>query len=104
MNLGRVTVVTGGNGVGKSNVYQALALLRRMAEGRFAASVAGEGGLPGMLWAGARRKDELLRLCWEIDHSDFHLEIETGLIPTAPGDLTKFRTDPDIKSNQRASR
>lgn len=97
MNLGRVTVVTGGNGVGKSNVYQALALLRRMAEGRFAASVAAEGGMPGMLWAGARRKDERLRLCWEIEHSDFHLELETGLIPTAPDDPTKFRTDPDIK-------
>lgn len=97
LKLGRVTVVTGGNGVGKSNVYQALALLRRMAEGRFAAAVAREGGLPGMLWAGARRKDEPLRLCWEVEHADFHMEMECGMIPTAPGDPTQFRTDPDIK-------
>jgi predicted ATPase len=97
LKLGRVTVVTGGNGVGKSNVYQALALLRRMAEGRFAAAVAAEGGMPGMLWAGARRKDEALRVCWMVEHSLFHLEMETGLIPTAPGDPTRFRTDPDIK-------
>jgi predicted ATPase len=97
LKLGQVTVVTGGNGVGKSNVYQALALLRRMAQGRFSAAVAAEGGLPNMLWAGARRKDEALRLCWEVEHSLFHLELECGLIPTAPGDPTKFRTDPDIK-------
>jgi predicted ATPase len=97
LKLGRVTVVTGGNGVGKSNVYQALALLRRMAQGRFAASVAAEGGLPGMLWAGVRRKDEALRICWEVGHDAFHLEMECGMIPTAPGDKTQFRTDPDIK-------
>ena len=37
LRLGRVTVVTGENGVGKSNVYRALGLMRKMAEGRFAA-------------------------------------------------------------------
>jgi predicted ATPase len=52
LKLGRVTVVTGENGVGKSNVYRALGLMRKMAEGRFAAAVAEEGGLPSLLWAG----------------------------------------------------
>ena len=31
LKLGRVTVVTGENGVGKSNFYRALAMLQRMA-------------------------------------------------------------------------
>jgi predicted ATPase len=44
MKLGRVTVVTGGNGVGKSNVYRSLALLQQMAAGRFAEALAAEGG------------------------------------------------------------
>ena len=52
MKLGRVTVVTGENGVGKSNAYRALEMVQRMAQGRFAAAVADEGGLPSMLWAG----------------------------------------------------
>ncbi|MCU0778438.1 MAG: hypothetical protein MUF86_12340 [Akkermansiaceae bacterium] len=43
LKLGRVTVVTGGNGMGKSNVYRSLALLQRMAEGRFAEALASEG-------------------------------------------------------------
>lgn len=42
MRLGKVNVVTGENGVGKSNVYRALEMVQRMAQGRFAAAVAGE--------------------------------------------------------------
>lgn len=33
MKLGRVTVVIGENGVGKSNVHRALEMLQRMAQG-----------------------------------------------------------------------
>jgi predicted ATPase len=52
LTLGRITVVTGGNGVGKSNLYRPLAMLQRMADGRFAEAVAQEGGMPSLLWAG----------------------------------------------------
>lgn len=34
LRLGDVTVVTGQNGVGKSNLYRALAMIQRMADGR----------------------------------------------------------------------
>ena len=97
LKLGRVTIITGENGVGKSNVYRALGLMRKMAEGRFAAAVAEEGGLPSLLWAGELKKNEMRRMRWEIGHEDFHIEMECGMIPTKPGDPTKFRTDPDIK-------
>lgn len=95
--LGRVTVVTGENGVGKSNIYRALEMVQRMAEGRFAAAVAGEGGLPSLLWAGDLRKGEKRRVSWSVDHEDFHLEMECGMIPLTP---SLFQTDPDIKREE----
>lgn len=98
---GRVTVITGENGVGKSNFYRALALMQRMADGRLAEAIALEGGMPSLMWAGRRRKDEPHRVCWELEHDDFTLEMECGLPAVAPGTppqfMTKFRTDPDIK-------
>ena len=97
LKLGRVTIITGENGVGKSNVYRALGLMRKMAEGRFAAAVADEGGLPSLLWAGELKKNETRRMRWEIGHEDFHIEMECGMIPATPGDPSKFKTDPDIK-------
>jgi len=98
LRFGEVTVVTGQNGVGKSNLYRALAMVQRMADGRLAETIAGERGMPGMLWAGDRKKDEPVRVSWNLVHSDFQFEIECGLIPAAPGDPSKFTTDPDVKS------
>ncbi len=68
MKLGRVTVVTGENGVGKSNVYRVLEMVQRMAQGRFAAAVAAEGGLPSMLWAGELKKNDKRRVSWKVAH------------------------------------
>lgn len=93
----RVTVVTGGNGVGKSNVHRSLALLQRMAEGRFAEELAEGGGMPSALWAGKRRNDEARRISWEIAHSDFGFSIECGMVALGPESLSLFKTDPDIK-------
>lgn len=65
VRLGRVTVVTGGNGSGKSNLYKALRLLASCGRGRVVQSLALEGGLSSALWAGpeslqgARRTGEL---------------------------------------------
>ncbi|TAG10167.1 MAG: hypothetical protein EAZ42_04435 [Verrucomicrobia bacterium] len=98
MNLGRVTLVTGENGVGKSNVYRALEMVQRMVQGRFAAAVAREGGLPSMLWAGELKKNEKHRAVWTVAHEDFHLSLECGMTPAAPADPSLFKTDPDIKS------
>lgn len=50
--LGRLTVITGANGSGKSNLYRALRLLSETALGGAVAAVAREGGLPSVLWAG----------------------------------------------------
>jgi predicted ATPase len=52
VGLGRLTVVTGTNGSGKSSLYRALRLLADCATGRVVASLAREGGLQSALWAG----------------------------------------------------
>ena len=98
LRFGRVTVVTGRNGVGKSNLYHSLAMVQRMADGRFAEAIAREGGMPKLMWAGERRKDEQKRLSWELKDSDFEYAMECGLVMSSPSDPTVFRTDPDVKS------
>src|SRR5918997_2730362 len=50
--LGQLTVVTGSNGSGKSNLYRALRLLADCAQGRVISSLALEGGFESTLWAG----------------------------------------------------
>lgn len=50
--LDAVTVVTGGNGTGKSNLYRALQLLASCGRGDVVGSLAREGGLSSTLWAG----------------------------------------------------
>jgi predicted ATPase len=50
--LGRLNVVTGANGSGKSSLYRALRLLADVAQGRVIQSLAAEGGLQSTLWAG----------------------------------------------------
>lgn len=52
MPLGRITVVTGANGSGKSNLYRALRLLAAAGRDGSVAALAAEGGLPSTLWAG----------------------------------------------------
>jgi predicted ATPase len=50
--LGRLNLVTGANGTGKSSLYRALRLLGDAALNSVVASLAREGGLPSTLWAG----------------------------------------------------
>src|SRR5690606_33920338 len=50
----RLTVLVGGNGVGKTNLYRALELLHAAALGTLAEEIAREGGLGSGFWAGGR--------------------------------------------------
>jgi predicted ATPase len=52
VRLGRLTVVTGANGSGKSSLYRALRLLAASADGSVIGALAREGGLQSALWAG----------------------------------------------------
>lgn len=53
--LGRLNVVTGANGSGKSNLYRALRLLSDTARGGIIGTLAREGGFESTLWAGPAR-------------------------------------------------
>lgn len=59
--LGRVTLVTGANGVGKSSLYKALGLIGDAANGALVSSLARQGGLGSLLWAGPENISAAMR-------------------------------------------
>jgi predicted ATPase len=115
--LGRLNVVTGANGTGKSSLYRALRLLADSARNGAVAALAREGGLPSTLWAGpehlggsVRRGEHpiqgtvrggpvSLRLGFAGD--DFGYAVDFGLpTPTVGEDRdhgSAFNLDPEIK-------
>lgn len=64
--LRRLTVLVGGNGVGKTNLYRALEMVRAAATGELTLALAREGGLASAMWAGPRRVNEAPRLRFEV--------------------------------------
>jgi predicted ATPase len=60
--MGRLNLVTGANGTGKSSLYRALRLLADAALNTVVASLAREGGLPSTLWAGPETISRSMRL------------------------------------------
>ena len=108
--LGDLTVVTGANGTGKSSVYRALRLLADCGSGAVIGSLAREGGLESVLWAGpeqtagarrtgrtegsTRTRPVSLELGFASD--DFGYLIDLGL-PQFAGPGSYFARDPEIK-------
>src|SRR5690348_6684717 len=98
--LRRLTVLVGGNGVGKTNLYRSLELLQAAGKGTLAEEIAREGGLGSIFWAGGKnlsqdgsfdpafrsdgyRRDEgppRLKLAAELELDEFtpRYEIEVG--------------------------
>src|SRR5437762_2455388 len=54
LRLKNLNVLSGPNGCGKSNLYNAVFLLAKAASGGFARSIAEEGGMASVFWAGPR--------------------------------------------------
>ncbi|ABY24661.1 ABC transporter ATP-binding protein [Renibacterium salmoninarum ATCC 33209] len=52
LDLHGLDVITGANGSGKSNLYRALRLLAECGSGAAIGSLARQGGLESVLWAG----------------------------------------------------
>lgn len=73
------SIFVGANGVGKSNLYKALGLLRGAADGTITRAIAHEGGIESVLWAGKRRGGEPVRLILKAHFEDLEYGIETGL-------------------------
>ena len=55
LEFGQVGLFVGENGVGKSNLYRALQLIKAAGQGSLAYEIAREGGMQSALWSGGRR-------------------------------------------------
>jgi predicted ATPase len=111
LTLGQLNVVTGANGTGKSSLYRALRLLADCASGRVISSLAREGGLDSVLWAGPEHLAATVRsgrhpvqgtvrtgpisLQLGFASEDFSYLIDLGL-PTR-NESSAFNLDPEIK-------
>ena len=114
--LGRLNVVTGANGTGKSSLYRALRLLADASRNGAVAALAREGGLSSTLWAGpeniskavrrgeqplqgtVRSKAVSLRMGFASD--DYGYAMDFGLPQPLGGERGKpsaFSLDPEIK-------
>lgn len=112
MPLGRLTLVTGANGTGKSSVYRSMRLLADASRNEMVAALAREGGLPSTLFAGAgkairhgqRRREgpvqgsvraEPVSLKLGFAGDEFGYAVDLGL--PVPALKTAFQLDPEIK-------
>ncbi|NQZ69754.1 MAG: ATP-binding protein, partial [Lentisphaeria bacterium] len=111
--LGSLNLVTGANGVGKSNLYRSLHLLSACAQGGIVNSLARDGGFCSTYWAGPPvisramkngtvpiqgvRTTKPKRLKLGFSCEDLSYAISLGLRPADPCDPTLFKLDPDIK-------
>ncbi|UUP16413.1 AAA family ATPase [Nitratireductor thuwali] len=110
--LGRLNVVSGANGSGKSSLYRAIRLLAETAQGGVVGALAREGGLDSTLWAGpeqfsaamkrgeqpvqgtVRKNPVSLKLGFADE--DYGYAIDLGLLADDMG--SAFARDPAIKA------
>ena len=100
-------VFVGANGVGKTNLYKALGLLRAAADNTLTRTIAEEGGIESAMWAGKRGRHEPARLILKAflslpdvrggDNLHYAYEVEAGL--RAPTEAA-FRIEPLIKEER----
>jgi predicted ATPase len=104
--MSALDVFVGANGVGKTNLYRALELLRSAAANTLASDLANEGGLESALWAGVRSRSGPRRLHLAIGLADpavtrsdgpaYRYEVEVGF-PAAEASAA-FEAEPQIKA------
>ena len=73
------SVFVGANGVGKTNLYKALGLLRCAADGTITRAIAEEGGVESVLWAGTRRRGQPVRLILKAHFDELDGGVAVGL-------------------------
>lgn len=110
VDVGRLTVVTGANGTGKSNLYRALRLLADCGAGRVVASLAAAGGIDAVRWAGPeagarsgsvgtiRRGPVAVRLGYSAtDEPGYAVDLGLPIPISGDGFESAFDLDPHIK-------
>lgn len=101
LSLGRINVLTGPNGSGKTGLYTVMRLLADAIGGGLARGIAREGGMASVLWAGAPKRfgkrPEQRRIKLAIRTDDFGYDLEFGPREQAATGSSQFRCDPQIE-------
>lgn len=104
LKLRQVNILTGPNGCGKSNLYNAVFLLAKAARGGLARAIADEGGMSSVLYAGPEgkrftRKAPLRRVILAVTTDVFEYELQLGLPKCGPPTTVQslFLFDPEVK-------
>jgi predicted ATPase len=107
LHLSQINVLTGANATGKTNLYNSVFLLAKAAAGGFAQVIAEEGGMPSVLWAGARKSRSMgtirmegVRMSLGIKADTFSYELVCGLPKHSSGEKSAFSLDPEVKEER----
>lgn len=107
LSLGPVNIITGANGTGKSNLYQALMLVARAARVEFARGIAEDGGTASMLWAGGerirynkKRPPKRFQLAVETESGSFSFAAGVPSPSSLPPGRSLFGGDPEVKEEK----
>lgn len=99
LDIGQLALFVGENGVGKSNLYRSMQLIKAAAEGSLSYEIAREGGMQSALWSGKRKSGPVrmgFNACFEADDTAMRADykVELGLRPPA---AAGFAFEPQIK-------
>ena len=107
LHLSQINVLTGPNATGKTNLYNSVFLLAKAAAGGFAQVIAEEGGMPSVVWAGARKSRsmgstrlESVRMTLGVKTETFGYELICGLPKHTPPSKSAFDLDPEVKEER----
>ena len=107
LHLSQINVLTGPNATGKTNLYNSVFLLAKAAAGGFAQVIAEEGGMPSVVWAGARKSRsigsarlESVHMTLGVKTETFSYELVCGLPKHSPPSKSAFDLDPEVKEER----